>query len=229
VPVVAELGCARQAIPEVTGVPPLYMRGGDIDNRVHAISLTMGMHPIIWTRNLTKAEQFDINDWRGPSALVVKSPIPSPSNYSRTSSCDATERWLHLLRLSTIGELSVPSPLSPASDLPSVASEQSQVITYHSFNHHRTIMCFVTLLPPLYSTVYSAYMPGSICFLIVCPYPTLIKALQVKPRRSLPDLALFHVPHPLSGRSACIPVILIPPVPPHKRDERASQHQENEG
>jgi len=71
--VVAELGWSRQAIHEVTGVSPLYMRPpwGDIDNRVRAISLAMGMRPIIWTRNPTTGEQFDTNDWKVPGGVVT--------------------------------------------------------------------------------------------------------------------------------------------------------------
>jgi len=71
--VVAELGWARQAIKEVTGVTPIYMRPpwGDIDNRVRAISLAMGMRPIIWTRNPQTGEQFDTNDWKVPGGLVT--------------------------------------------------------------------------------------------------------------------------------------------------------------
>jgi len=71
--VVAELGWSRQAIREVTGVSPLYMRPpwGDIDNRVRAISLAMGMRPIIWTRNPKTGEQFDTNDWKVPGGVVT--------------------------------------------------------------------------------------------------------------------------------------------------------------
>lgn len=49
--VVAELGWTRKIIKEVTGVSPTTMRPpyGDIDDRVRAISLAMGMVPIIWT------------------------------------------------------------------------------------------------------------------------------------------------------------------------------------
>lgn len=70
--IVAELGWSRQAIREVTGVSPLYMRPpwGDIDNRVRAISLAMGMRPIIWTRNPKTGEQFDTNDWKVPGGVV---------------------------------------------------------------------------------------------------------------------------------------------------------------
>jgi len=71
--VVAELAWGREAIKEVTGITPLYMRPpwGDIDNRVRAISLALGMRPVIWTRNPTDGEQFDTNDWKVPGGEVT--------------------------------------------------------------------------------------------------------------------------------------------------------------
>jgi len=63
--VVAELGWTRKAIRRVLGVTPTTMRPpfGDIDDRVRAISLAMGMVPIMWTRTPTGGV-FDTNDWR---------------------------------------------------------------------------------------------------------------------------------------------------------------------
>jgi len=63
--IVAELGWTRKAIKHVLGVTPTTMRPpyGDIDNRVRAISLAMGMMPIIWTRT-PSGGVFDTNDWR---------------------------------------------------------------------------------------------------------------------------------------------------------------------
>ena len=60
--VVAELGWTRKAIQSVLGVTPVTMRPpyGDIDDRVRAISLAMGMVPIIWTRGPDN-NQFDTN------------------------------------------------------------------------------------------------------------------------------------------------------------------------
>jgi peptidoglycan/xylan/chitin deacetylase (PgdA/CDA1 family) len=60
--VVAELGWTRKAIKAVLGVTPTTMRPpfGDIDDRVRAISLAMGLVPILWTRTPT-AGQFDTN------------------------------------------------------------------------------------------------------------------------------------------------------------------------
>lgn len=60
--VVAELGYTRKAIKQVLGVTPTLMRPpyGDIDDRVRAISLAMGMVPVIWTRTPSGAT-FDTN------------------------------------------------------------------------------------------------------------------------------------------------------------------------
>jgi len=62
--IVAELGWTRKAIKDVLGVTPTTMRPpyGDIDDRVRAIALAMGMVPIIWTSSPTGP--FDTNDWR---------------------------------------------------------------------------------------------------------------------------------------------------------------------
>ena len=89
--IVAELGWTRKAIQTVLGVTPVTMRPpyGDIDDRVRAISLAMGMVPIIWTRG-PQNNQFDTNgeqefvvptvgacltlvslDWKIPSGTVT--------------------------------------------------------------------------------------------------------------------------------------------------------------
>jgi hypothetical protein len=70
--IVAELGWTRKAIKEVLGITPTTMRPpyGDIDDRVRAISLAMGLVPIIWTRT-PSAGQFDTNDWRVAGGLVT--------------------------------------------------------------------------------------------------------------------------------------------------------------
>lgn len=62
--IVAELGWTRKAIKTVLGVTPVTMRPpyGDIDDRVRAIALAMGMVPVIWTRT-PEAGQFDTDDW----------------------------------------------------------------------------------------------------------------------------------------------------------------------
>jgi peptidoglycan/xylan/chitin deacetylase (PgdA/CDA1 family) len=60
--IVAELGWTRKAIKSVLGVTPTTMRPpyGDIDDRVRAISLAMGMVPIIWTTTAASGP-FDTN------------------------------------------------------------------------------------------------------------------------------------------------------------------------
>jgi hypothetical protein len=63
--IVAELGWTRKIIKDAIGVTPTTMRPpyGDIDDRVRAISLAMGMVPIIWTSS-PESGPFDTNDWR---------------------------------------------------------------------------------------------------------------------------------------------------------------------
>jgi len=70
--IVAELGWTRKAIKAVLGVTPTTMRPpyGDIDDRVRAIALAMGMVPILWTRT-PSGGQFDTNDWRVAGGLVT--------------------------------------------------------------------------------------------------------------------------------------------------------------
>jgi peptidoglycan/xylan/chitin deacetylase (PgdA/CDA1 family) len=65
--IVAELGWTRKAIKEVLGVTPTTMRPplGDIDDRVRAISMAMGMVPIMWSR-APNGDTFDTNDWKVP-------------------------------------------------------------------------------------------------------------------------------------------------------------------
>uniref|UniRef100_A0A8H7XRL9 chitin deacetylase n=1 Tax=Psilocybe cubensis TaxID=181762 RepID=A0A8H7XRL9_PSICU len=62
--IVAELGWTRRVIKDVLGVTPTTMRPpwGDIDDRVRAISMAMGMVPIMWTATPT-GNKFDTNDW----------------------------------------------------------------------------------------------------------------------------------------------------------------------
>jgi peptidoglycan/xylan/chitin deacetylase (PgdA/CDA1 family) len=70
--IVAELGWTRQAIKQVLGVTPTTMRPpyGDIDDRVRAISLAMGLTPIIWT-STPSGIKFDTNDWRVAGGSVT--------------------------------------------------------------------------------------------------------------------------------------------------------------
>ena len=50
--IIAELGWSKKVIKDILGVTPNTMRPpfGDIDDRVRAISLAMGLRPIMWTR-----------------------------------------------------------------------------------------------------------------------------------------------------------------------------------
>jgi peptidoglycan/xylan/chitin deacetylase (PgdA/CDA1 family) len=70
--IVAELGWTRKAIKTFLGVTPTTMRPpyGDIDDRVRAISLAMGMVPIMWTNSPTGGK-FDTNDWQVAGGNVV--------------------------------------------------------------------------------------------------------------------------------------------------------------
>lgn len=62
--IIAELGWSKKVIKDVLGVTPNTMRPpyGDIDDRVRAISLAMGLTPVIWTR-LNPTTTFDTNDF----------------------------------------------------------------------------------------------------------------------------------------------------------------------
>jgi len=68
--IVAELGWSKKAIYDVTGVTPAYMRPpyGDIDDRVRAISLKMGLTPVIWTAH--NGQTFDTRDWQIAGGVV---------------------------------------------------------------------------------------------------------------------------------------------------------------
>jgi peptidoglycan/xylan/chitin deacetylase (PgdA/CDA1 family) len=62
--IIAELGWSKKVIRDVLGVTPNVMRPpyGDIDDRVRAISLAMGLTPVIWTR-LSPLATFDTGDF----------------------------------------------------------------------------------------------------------------------------------------------------------------------
>lgn len=70
--IVAELGFTREAIKQVLGVSPTTMRPpqGDIDDRVRAISLAMGLVPIMWS-STPSAGKFDTNDWQVAAGMVT--------------------------------------------------------------------------------------------------------------------------------------------------------------
>jgi peptidoglycan/xylan/chitin deacetylase (PgdA/CDA1 family) len=62
--IIAELGWSKKVIKDVLGVTPNMMRPpyGDIDDRVRAISLAMGLTPVMWTR-ISPLATFDTDDF----------------------------------------------------------------------------------------------------------------------------------------------------------------------
>ncbi|PPQ62783.1 hypothetical protein CVT24_000477 [Panaeolus cyanescens] len=62
--IIAELGWSKKAIKDVLGVTPNMMRPpfGDIDDRVRAISIAMGLQPVMWTR-ISPLATFDTDDF----------------------------------------------------------------------------------------------------------------------------------------------------------------------
>ncbi|KAI0343988.1 hypothetical protein BDW22DRAFT_1113490 [Trametopsis cervina] len=62
--IIAEFGWSRKIIKDVVGVTPKFWRPpfGDIDDRVRAIGLAMGMAPVIWTR-ISPTATFDTGDF----------------------------------------------------------------------------------------------------------------------------------------------------------------------
>ncbi|KAG9047960.1 chitin deacetylase, partial [Serendipita sp. 407] len=80
--IVAELGWTRKSIRDVIGVTPLSFRPpyGDIDDRVRAIALAMGMRPVLWTSSMEgvapggSAIQWDSQDWRVHAGTVQSVP-----------------------------------------------------------------------------------------------------------------------------------------------------------
>jgi len=70
--IIAELGWSRKIIKDVLGVTPNMMRPpfGDIDNRVRAISVAMGLTPVMWTRQSVNAS-FDTGDFNIHSGLTT--------------------------------------------------------------------------------------------------------------------------------------------------------------
>ncbi|EJD55140.1 glycoside hydrolase/deacetylase [Auricularia subglabra TFB-10046 SS5] len=74
--IIAELGWSKKVIKDAIGVTPTFMRPpyGDIDDRVRAISLAMGLTPVIWTVSPAPALiSFDTFDWEVPGAVVSAS------------------------------------------------------------------------------------------------------------------------------------------------------------
>ncbi|KAF5377610.1 hypothetical protein D9615_005128 [Tricholomella constricta] len=62
--IIAELGWSKKVIKDVLGVTPNMMRPpfGDIDDRVRAISIAMGLTPVMWTR-ISPMATFDTDDF----------------------------------------------------------------------------------------------------------------------------------------------------------------------
>ncbi|KAF9568522.1 hypothetical protein CPC08DRAFT_813563 [Agrocybe pediades] len=62
--IIAELGWSKKVIKDVLGVTPNMMRPpfGDIDDRVRAISMAMGLTPVMWTR-ISPLATFDTDDF----------------------------------------------------------------------------------------------------------------------------------------------------------------------
>ncbi|KAF9481726.1 glycoside hydrolase/deacetylase [Pholiota conissans] len=62
--IIAELGWSKKVIKDVLGVTPNMMRPpfGDIDDRVRAISLAMGLTPVMWTR-ISPLATYDTDDF----------------------------------------------------------------------------------------------------------------------------------------------------------------------
>lgn len=83
--IVAELGWTRKIIKDVTGVTPTTMRPpfGDIDDRVRAISLAMGMIPIMWyvEPGVEGAEDtiWDSGDWQVHAGLQYGGVLAEPN------------------------------------------------------------------------------------------------------------------------------------------------------
>lgn len=79
--IVAELGWTMKVIKDITGVTPNTFRPpyGDIDDRVRAIALQMGLRPIIWTTY--NNEVFDTRDWQIGGGVVT-----APEVYNRFES-----------------------------------------------------------------------------------------------------------------------------------------------
>ncbi|KAK2462027.1 hypothetical protein APHAL10511_006490 [Amanita phalloides] len=74
--VIAELGWSKKAIKDVLGVTPNMMRPpyGDIDDRVRAISVAMGLQPVMWSRISTIAT-FDTGDFNIHGGTISVSQV----------------------------------------------------------------------------------------------------------------------------------------------------------
>ncbi|TDL28773.1 glycoside hydrolase/deacetylase [Rickenella mellea] len=74
--IIAELGWTKQVIKDITGLTPNTFRPpyGDIDDRVRAIALAMGLTPIIWTR-LSPVATFDTGDFNINGGTISSSQV----------------------------------------------------------------------------------------------------------------------------------------------------------
>ena len=98
--IVAELGWTREAIRQITGVSPNTMRPpyGDIDDRVRAISMAMGMTPILWTTDGDL--EYDTNDWRIASGDSVYSVVQDFDQILTTANTDLKTGFIVLAYVS---------------------------------------------------------------------------------------------------------------------------------
>lgn len=71
--IIAELGWTKKIIKDVLGVTPNIMRPpyGDIDDRVRAISVAMGLTPSMWTR-VSPTVTFDTGDFNIRDGTTVQ-------------------------------------------------------------------------------------------------------------------------------------------------------------
>ncbi|TFK76795.1 hypothetical protein BDN72DRAFT_10241 [Pluteus cervinus] len=69
--IIAELGWSKKVIKDVLGVTPNTMRPpyGDIDDRVRAISVAMGLTPVMWTR-ISPLATYDTDDFNIHSGIT---------------------------------------------------------------------------------------------------------------------------------------------------------------
>jgi peptidoglycan/xylan/chitin deacetylase (PgdA/CDA1 family) len=74
--IIAELGWSKKVIKDILGVTPNMMRPpyGDIDDRVRAISLAMGLTPVIWTR-ISPQATFDTGDFNVAGGTVSSEQV----------------------------------------------------------------------------------------------------------------------------------------------------------
>ncbi|KAF9793235.1 carbohydrate esterase family 4 protein [Thelephora terrestris] len=74
--IIAELGWCKKIIKDVLGVTPNTMRPpfGDIDDRVRAISLAMGLTPIMWTR-ISATATLDTGDFYISSGAITSAQV----------------------------------------------------------------------------------------------------------------------------------------------------------